>query len=322
MIRVKLRGGLGNQLFQLSAGLYISHHAKTDYIVDTEYIDNRVPEIAKFGFITEDKFTNKQTLLDRIYRTRTNNRHNSKWWEKKFESLRIKTGEMYTDPSDLNKYNINISHINRIRCVRGWFQTQVYANRLISYGVNFTPLNLADISQELVHCKKMTYNQISSEVISSNQLSGEMTIVIHVRCYEKELSSSLGILDDEYYINAIKKMLDKIQLSKGSCAHISSLLVISDNKDRVNTLAKKLSSIFRFNILMLGDQTFNNNQITFNILSNAKNMIMSNSTFSWWAAYLGSNKSVIVAPSKWYNNYSFSSEIYLSDWVTVEPKWI
>ena len=66
----------------------------------------------------------------------------------------------------------------------------------------------------------------------------------------------------------------------------------------------------------------NKNQITFNILSNATNMIMSNSTFSWWAAYLGSNKSVIVAPSKWYNNNLFSSEIYLNDWVTVEPKWI
>ena len=322
MLRVKLRGGLGNQLFQLSVGLYISHKTKTDYTVDTDYINNQIPEITKFGFISEDKFTNKNIFLDRIYRTKTNNRHNSKWWEKKFEALRIKTGEMYTDPTDLNNYSISISRINRIRCVRGWFQTQVYANSLKNYGINLNSMNLANISEKLVHCKKIINHKINNEVISLNYLTDETTIVIHVRCYEKELSSSIGILSDEYYINAIKKMLDNIQLSKGSVTHISSLLIISDNKDRANILVKKLSNIFRFNIIMLGEQTFDDSQIAFIILSNAKNMIMSNSTFSWWAAYIGNNKSVIIVPNKWYNNSLFSNGIYLNDWVSVESNWI
>ena len=73
---------------------------------------------------------------------------------------------------------------------------------------------------------------------------------------------------------------------------------------------------------MLGEQTFDDSQIAFIILSNAKNMIMSNSTFSWWAAYIGNNKSVIIVPNKWYNNSLFSNGIYLNDWVSVESNWI
>jgi len=44
----------------------------------------------------------------------------------------------------------------------------------------------------------------------------------------------------------------------------------------------------------------NNAKIDFNILNKAKNIIISNSSFSWWAAWLNTDNNVI-APNGWFN---------------------
>ena len=321
MIRVKLRGGLGNQLFQLSAGLYVSYLKRVNYSVDTNYIDNQIPEVIRFGFIGENKYSTRQNFLDKLYITEPNHRHKSLWYEKKYEALRIKTGEMYTDPSDLNTYDLMIPRTKYVRCVRGWFQTQIYANELKNLGFSFYPARLESVSEKLVKCNQFSNSITSQEMISVIDLASKMTIVIHVRCYEKELSNSLGILSDEYYINAIKNVFFDFEKPQNLQTKVTSLLIISDNKDRANVLAKKLYNLFSLNTFTLGNELSDNNQIAFYLLRNAKNLIIANSTFSWWGAYLGSSK-LVVAPHKWYYSSAFSSGLYIKDWVTVESEWV
>ena len=270
MIRIKLRGGLGNQLFQLATGLYISKLNKVNYFVDSEYIDNQIPEVIRFGFIGENKFLTSQNFLDKLYITEPNRRHKSFWWEKKFEAFRIKIGEMYTDPSDLNKYDLVIPNNKQVRCVRGWFQTQIYANELKNFGFNFNPVKLEDITKKLVKCNKFSNPTISQEMISVSHLVSKKTIVIHVRCYENELANSLGILSDEYYINAIKKIFFNFEKFQDLQDNISSLLIVSDNIDRASMLAKKLYNLFSLDIFTLDDKLSDNNQFAFNILRNAR----------------------------------------------------
>jgi hypothetical protein len=59
------------------------------------------------------------------------------------------------------------------------------------------------------------------------------------------------------------------------------------------------------------------------LLSLCKNFIMSNSTFSWWGAYLGEKSdSIVVVPSTWFGpgvhgRGHFETDIYKENWIQV-----
>jgi hypothetical protein len=64
----------------------------------------------------------------------------------------------------------------------------------------------------------------------------------------------------------------------------------------------------------------NNNEIEdLYLLSQCDNIVMSNSTFSWWSAFLGKQKEKICAPSRWFGpggppNYK---DIYQENWTLI-----
>ena len=53
------------------------------------------------------------------------------------------------------------------------------------------------------------------------------------------------------------------------------------------------------------------------LISMCKNVIMANSSFSWWGAYLNTHADTIIAPKKWFGTSLDSSwkDIYYKDWI-------
>lgn len=59
------------------------------------------------------------------------------------------------------------------------------------------------------------------------------------------------------------------------------------------------------------------------IMGQCRHFIMSNSSFSWWAQFLGSESDkVVIAPNKWYNSENIKGQLFDSTWeyVNVEYK--
>lgn len=52
---------------------------------------------------------------------------------------------------------------------------------------------------------------------------------------------------------------------------------------------------------------------TLYIMSQYDNLIASNSSFSWWASFLGKKKDKIIVPDRWFNNFQAHDDIYRND---------
>lgn len=129
------------------------------------------------------------------------------------------------------------------------------------------------------------------------------TCVIHVRAgdFRNVPHASLG---RSYYENAIESMVKMQGVDRFICVSDQpqvatellpdSVQVISD--DRV---ADPLKARHHFGGRVEDD---------FGMLLRARNMIISNSSFAWWAAFLNSNEAFVIAPKFWSNHMGTSDE--------------
>lgn len=82
--------------------------------------------------------------------------------------------------------------------------------------------------------------------------------------------------------------------------------IYSDSPDIV---AKELSNCPEDITIMDPDDELN----TLITLSCYRNLICSNSSFSWWASFLGPEKTNILVPDRWFNNFQDHEDIYRDD---------
>ena len=112
-----------------------------------------------------------------------------------------------------------------------------------------------------------------------------------------------NICTEEYYATSIKMIEDKVDHPL--------YFVFSDDVDYVRKNVKlKNRVIVSCN---KGEKSF----YDMYLMSHCKHMILANSTFSCWAAYLNKNNGCVICPSRWVNIIE-SPSIALDSWIQVE----
>ena len=107
---------------------------------------------------------------------------------------------------------------------------------------------------------------------------------LHIRRTDYTISSHVhNNLDLEYYEKAISLIPENIKI-----------IIFSDNIDWC-----KNQKIFNNNRFVFSD---NYVYLDLYLMSRARYSIIANSSFSWWGAWLGKEKEIIIAPERWYNN--------------------
>ena len=120
------------------------------------------------------------------------------------------------------------------------------------------------------------------------------TIFVHYRNYGKEVYNIFIPLGRDYYMKALEQLPKK------------RVIVVTDN-------IAKARSVIGENFEYISNTPI----VDFYLLANADYVVMSNSTFSWWGAWL--SKAVTVFPSQFFNPTlgNDSADMYCDRWIKV-----
>jgi hypothetical protein len=299
---VILAGGLGNQLFQLAAGWHVAQDSKlvleTGILTPnasgkTELTKLNLPEnIVIQDSSTRPKFEKRVISYCIRHSAKTIQSFNHKVIEMiatvVISSLRRRATRVFLN----NGLGLD-SRIERIHgdvMLIGYFQCYQWATSVKS------KLNLC-----------LTMFRDSDEV--RNCVSGmrQPFNMMHLRLGDYLQENKFGIPSENYFLSSIKRLEAEVDQSQRFFLFTDSPEIIS------RYLPNLLNSLSLFN----PPENFEalENLI---VMSSAKNFIISNSTYSWWAAFLSEHKEAkVYAPDPWFHDLKAPSGLIPANWITI-----
>ena len=301
-VAIEVAGGLGNQLFSLVAGIYISKQLGVPLKV---FINDVLSSstIAGQGLRSFRFFTSKSSLIESIeYRPsrmlRFRQRLNSRL-------RRVGLGKVASD--SLSGYyspllvgdDSNIGLIKAGTFIQGYFQSARY----------FLDLkNSADFQGfEII-------NPTSWFLGMAQEAEKVKPIAVHIRRgdYLKPENNFIGALSKTFFLGAIS-LLKQDPLYKDS-----EVWIFSNDIPMVQTeLGNDLESVVRW----IEPPSNSSEAESMLLMAKSRGLVMSNSTFSWWSAAIGEPDRVI-APSKWFKGADDPQGLMIPSWERVESSWI
>ncbi len=191
-------------------------------------------------------------------------------------------------------YNISLPVESRMISLFGYFQS---------------PLYFDNYRAELKSLFKINA-QITKQILEElPEIKSSTSVALHIRRGDYlNLGHIYKNLDIDYYIKALNS-LDKVD----------TVIITSDDI----TWCRKNFQMLPYKIIFspLGDHLHD-----FALLALSKNLIMSNSSFSWWAAYLKMlhfGNGTVIAPKPWYTpdgplTKLNRNDFYLSHWKVID----
>jgi hypothetical protein len=309
---ISLTGGLGNQLFQLAAGLYLT---KTNPLLLEWRLGKPrlnhfgLPEISSFTLPSEVKFLGtsqenffaskafgyvlRQGISPRTYERFVGVRFVSKLLASLVISINLRRLTLAQVSGGVGFSTLSRSDSGKL--LIGYFQTHRYL----------------DDPEVLQYMRKIQINEVTSRIKFFSELADiENPLIVHIRLGDYKNEKLFGIPSPEFYSSAIKQLL--------STGHYSKVWVFSDEPD----LARKL-----FTTAIPSDARWIHSKSdsaaqTLEIMRHGRGYVIANSTFSWWAATLSYTLNpAVIAPEPWFKFLDSPKDLIPSNWY-LSPGWI
>ena len=276
---VYLRGGLGNQLFQYAAGLALSKKVGSPLYLNSSLLPAN--EESRAGVNAwPDQISSFENSADLISNTRP--RFLSQNTFQRAKQLERFIGDQFPHfMFKLGKYANEQNEILQLLC------SATTSMEINSYCNSMTYFNN---HSELIRSQILSIRN-PSEWFSNNLeiINSQKPIAIHVRLGDYEnLENVFGKFDPTYF----KRAVDAIKVARPS----SPIWLFSDNpKLAFDRLTKEIE----FDEVVMPDP--NSSAIeSLVLLSKADSLIASNSSFSWWAAFLNISNGTKIFPRPLY----------------------
>lgn len=302
MIILKVIGGLGNQMFEIAFARVLSLEFDEKIYLDLSvYKKYKIRcfsvlnlKVSDFiGYIEDTKlpifkhlYLKLSQKIYHVYQKVVKLVTKSDRIGKKPYDILTKGGLYY----NFDVYYYQTSKSNReIKCLYGYFQSEKYFEKYKQQITEDLKVKIPPTDRE---------KKLLEEIKSCNAVGVSMRLGDD---YVK--SSLLNVCTEDFYYKGMDYIYNK---NKDVVFYI-----FSDDIDR----AKKQ---FKFKYPVRYVDGFKDYE-SLRLMYSCKNFVISNSSFSWWGAYLSSNPDkIIVAPSKWYNNSKEKSDIYLDDMILID----
>ncbi len=281
-------GGLGNQLFVYALGLRLARDLDVELDVDTWRFHKypwHVYELDTFSnSISKTYSSRSREIFGHSVRRVIRDAQKSRLLPQQIGNLVMEMGSTF-DPSLLQ--------VARHSRLSGYFQSWRY----------FEPI--ADDLRAQISSVTSPSNWIQESRERLNKL-GSWT-ALHVRRGNYTVIPSMGIVGIDYYQRAVRE----IDIRAGE----TPIVVFSDSPELLSeyeTLAPGRTIFFKpppdvraIDILQ--------------VMGDASNLVIGNSTFSWWAAYLRDRADrTVIAPRPWLDDANFDARDLLPlSWITL-----
>ena len=136
-------------------------------------------------------------------------------------------------------------------------------------------------------------------------------IAIHVRrgdYFSQSLVGTYGLLTSEYYVKSTRLLAEM-----SSCAK-PHLFIFTDDAEWAETRLQPLLGLGS-RVKVIAESPGENAAQHLWTMSRFRNLVLSNSTFSWWAAHLGPSKAAVVSPENWGPKLA-GTELIRANWIT------
>jgi hypothetical protein len=270
---VRMKGGLGNQLFQYAAGLYFSGLDPNKIFMDLSYYEK---DSRHGGF-----------LLDRLFLP-------------EFMNL-VGKNELISAPV-LNLDSFPTAFVDKksvhkdLIVLSGYFQNLNYVSQSI------------DLIRKLL--LPSAYSQALNSVMSNNLFlgnktsEGQVTIGVHLRRGDYSDPETLKV-HGTVKISSISKLLSDLKAHYHQKNITTKVIVFSDSKDNFKFCANSLyfpaSSTDKF--IGLYEE--------FVAIGQCDYVVCSNSSFSLWASMLFNHSKQVFLPSKWMKTGDINPIMFL-----------
>jgi hypothetical protein len=270
MITIRLWGGIGNQLFQYSFGEYLRLKTQQEVKYDIASF-GRTDKLRKLelqiinpaiSVIDDIKFSYHKGLYNRLLRY----------------LFCLKQGNEFIDESHFTEISFlnNPAEGKGIKYFQGYWQSEIYPNEILKNNLDcFTPRIE----------KPFEIQRIEHEIKNEKH-----STALHVRRGDyfasKKNIKRYGVCNQDYYHRAINYLYQKQKKCR--------IFVFSDDLKWVKDNIELPENVF-----FVSNYDINNFWFIY-LMSQCKNNIISNSSFSWWGAYLNSNADkIVIAPVLW-----------------------
>ncbi|MGF7069764.1 hypothetical protein JOD89_003887 [Priestia megaterium] len=283
MIIVQIKGGLGNQLFSYAAAYGIAQENDTELIID-RYIYDTSYFLRRYMLDNFPSIVNK-CVVDYI----PNQNKFSQFLYKSIRKFKIKykyKAQLISEEEEFKYQYIDTQGENLY--LNGYWQSYLYFDKY---------------REDIIQQFKPIVQLNNKGNILLDSIEKNNSVAIHIRRGDYVNFKGGKCLSIAYYMEAIN-YLNKIK-------NIDlTFFIFTDDIEYCKNIFEDMH-----NVKFIAEEAKLTDLEEFYLMTKCKDLIIGNSSFSWWAAYLASCKDkVVIAPvvDMW------KEEFYLPEWIKIK----